>query len=275
MIKKIYRKYYSKIYRNYNHLRGTWRTKKILRDTLASKLPKVSETQSMFEKEWDNLLILDACRHDLYEEVKGETRSNNTIASRTQQFVRKTFSEGDFSDVVYVTSNPHFHEEKFNELTGRNVDEVFHEVFHTYQTDWDEEENTVMPEAMIRDAKTAKKLFPDRKLVVHFMQPHYPFIGSELTNEGIRPDLDHQKEGFSLWQRAEMGDYKKEELWNAYRKNLEIVMKEIEDNLLNNLEGKTVITSDHGNLVGEKGLYGHSFDKNIKQLRKVPWDVRE
>lgn len=274
MIQKIYKIYKDKIYRNYNHLRGTWRIKNTFRKILIQKLPKSAEEESIFEREWDNLLILDACRYDLYEEVRGKVGKRTSVASRTKDYVKETFSEGDYSDVVYVTSNPHFHQEQFKELTGRDVDDVFHEVFHTYETDWAEEENTVLPEALIRDAETAKKLFPDKKLIVHFMQPHYPFVKSNLTTKGIRPDLDHEKEDFSVWQRAEMGDYNDQELWKAYKKNLEFVLEEIQD-FAENLEGKTAITSDHGNLVGENGLYGHSFTQPAKGLREVPWEKIE
>ena len=275
MLRKIYRKYYSKIFRNYNHIRGTWRIKHTFRNFLAKDLPQTEESpEPVFEKEWDNLLILDAARHDLYEELNGETESRNTLTSRSRKYIAENFSEDQYSDVVYVTGNPHFHNNHFEDITGRKVEEVFHEVFHTYKTDWDEEENTVLPEALIGDAKTAKKLFPDKRLVVHFMQPHYPFVKSDLTKGGIRPDLDHEKEDFSVWQRAEMGDYNQEELWKAYKQNLEYIMNEIEQ-FIEELEGTTAITSDHGNLVGENGLYGHSIDKPIKQLRKVPWDVRK
>ena len=276
MIQKLYREYSSRIYRNYRHIRGTWRAKHILQKLLVKGLEEPEkDPESIFSEDWDTLLILDACRHDLYEEVNGPTEKRTSLASKTPGFISATFSERDCSDTVLVTGNPHYSRKHFKELTGREVEEVFHEVFHTYQDDWDYEENTVMPETLIRDAETARKLFPDKKIIIHFMQPHYPFVNSELEKGGIRPDLDHEKEDFSIWQKAEMGDYSKEELWKTYKENLEFIMAEIEE-YIEGLEGKTVITSDHGNLVGENGLYGHpGLKKPVKQLREVPWDVRE
>lgn len=272
MIDKIYSIYRERIFPRVSSVRGTYRLK-ILFERLALKnIEKVDESpDDVFEKNWDNLLILDACRHDLYEEVEGGTDYRITKASNSPGFITQNFSEGDFSDVVYVTGNPFFSESKFEGLTGgRKPDEVFHEVFHTYMTDWDEEENTVLPGPLIRDAKTARNLFPEKRIVVHFMQPHYPFVNSNLTKDGIRPDLDSEKEGKSVWQEAERGEYSDEELWRGYRENLEFIIGDISD-FSGQLEGRTVITSDHGNLVGEEDFYGHNFDTSLVPLRKVPW----
>lgn len=37
------------------------------------------------------------------------------------------------------------------------------------------------------------------------------------------------------------------------------------------IEGKTIITSDHGNAFGEYGLFGHPAGYHIQALVKVPW----
>lgn len=274
-LSKIFQFYCDKLYRKYHNRRGIWRGRQILRNILSFKLPQAQHKESIFEEEWDNLIILDACRYDVYQEIKADVDSRTSLGSKTSEFVKKTFSEGELSNIVYITGNPHFNRETFLELTGREVEETFHDVFHTYQTDWDNEENTVLPEKIVRDMETARKLFPDKKIIGHFMQPHYPFIGSNLTKEGIRPDLDSEKEGFNIWERAEMGDYDSEELREAYKNNLEIALDEVE-NLVEKLKGKTIITSDHGNLIGEEGIYGHpQLYSNPESLYKVPWDVYE
>ncbi len=275
MLGKIYTQYCRKIYRNYKHRRGTWRIKHTLTQLLDRSLESYEKTpKSVFGEDWDNLFILDAARHDLYEEVEGDTEKRTTLAGQSTEYIEKNFSEGDFSDIVYVTANPFFSESQFKELTGREPEDVFHQVFHTYKTDWSTVHNTVMPESLMRDARTAKKLFPDKKIVVHFMQPHYPFVNSKFTDEGIRPDLDHEKEGFSIWELAETGKYDREEIWEAYKENLELVLPKAKE-LAEELGGKTVITADHGNLVGEKVLYGHPRGVKAKQVREVPWHVIE
>lgn len=271
ILRKIYGTYVRAYYRWLKGKRGFWRLKRALTELVLRDRIEDFETDPITELEWDNLIILDAARHDLYEEVNGETDSRITVGSQSTEFIEKTFSEGDFSDVVYITANPFFNEKKFEEITGRKLEDVFHEVFHTYMEDWNEEENTVMPESLVRDAKTAEKLFPEKRKIIHFMQPHYPFIGSDFSSRGLNPDLGREERELSLWQRAELGEYDREELWRAYKENLEYVMP-YTTGLSKELEGKTVVTADHGNHVGENGIYGHPRGLKTRELRKVPWD---
>lgn len=226
--------------------------------------------EDIFDYEWDNLVILDACRHDTYESVNGETDSRIARSSMSKGFIKENFSSGDYSDVVYITANPFFSEKKFKSLTGRELDEVFHEVFHTYETDWSDEENTVLPESVVRDAETAEKLFPGKKKIIHFMQPHHPFVSSDLVDAGFDDILSteiHDNE----WDLAMRGDLSHEVVKEAYRDNLKLVMPFVED-LGQKLSGKTMVTADHGNLMGENGLYWHPPKSNAKALRKVPMD---
>lgn len=65
----------------------------------------------------------------------------------------------------------------------------------------------------------------------------------------------------------------KDEIIEAYEENLEIVLQHAEE-LAENLDGKTVITADHGELLGEKGLFSHPNKFEAKKLRKVPWDIK-
>ena len=55
-----------------------------------------------------------------------------------------------------------------------------------------------------------------------------------------------------------------------YKNNLKIVLKNV-NNLVDSLEGKIVITSDHGEAFGEEGEYLHPYNSNNPVLREVPW----
>jgi hypothetical protein len=269
---RIYKYYSRAIYPKISHIRGSHRLKKILESFAVFGIEKISERpEEVFEKSWDNLLILDACRYDFYSEFKPDSKMRITKASDSPGYIQSNFSQGDYSDVVYITGNPFFDESKFSDLTVRKPGEVFHDVFHTYKTDWSEDEGTVLPKELIRDAKTAKKLYPDKKIVVHFMQPHFPFITQATNNGGIRPDLDHEKEDFNVWQKAERGLLDHSEVISGYRQNIKYIIEELQD-IDEELSGKTVITADHGNLLGENGLYGHNYSQPLKGLREVPWD---
>lgn len=261
--------YLNRIFYRFNHRRGVWRVKNTL-DRAVSSLAKNPDKPKfdLFKEDWDNLLILDACRLDLYKEVTGKSRGRTSLGSSTAEFVEKNFSEGDFTDIVYVTGNPHFSQKIFRDLTGRGPEDVFHEVFHTYKSDWSKEEGTVLPEPLIRDAKTAKKLFPGKKIVVHFMQPHHPFLHSDIENDDAKISQDSE----NIWSRLAKGEFSSDEIWEEYCRNLEFVSDEIEE-LVKELEGRTVITSDHGNALGENSFYGHPKGVNTKELREVPWHV--
>jgi hypothetical protein len=66
------------------------------------------------------------------------------------------------------------------------------------------------------------------------------------------------------------------DLHRAYMENLRLVLDEVET-LLDSFRGKTVITSDHGELLGERlpGIpvkdYDHWYGLHVPELLDVPW----
>lgn len=269
---RIYQWYRYKLFPRINYIRGTARLAGYLNSLSRIGVEKIEEEgQSIFEMDWDNLIILDACRYDTYCEVNGPTDSRISLGSATPEYIEKTYSKEDHSDLVYVTANPHFHPSMFEDLTDREIEDTFEVVFHTYQEKWDDENKTVMPESVKEDALTAEKLYPENKKVIHFMQPHHPFVGGGIVVTGF--NILGGKHEENEWSFAEMGNLSHEEVEEAYRKNLEFVMPHVEE-LCDELDGKTIVTSDHGNLVGENGLYGHPSNSEAQKLRKVPMDRR-
>lgn len=257
-IYKIYQKYF---FEKYNDVKGAVAVHDKLKDLAQRSLERPEKKpQGIFDlDDWDNLFIIDACRHDLFEEVEGETSKRTSLGGHSREFLEKTFSEGDFSDIVYISANFHLDPGLFEDATGRKPEDVFHTVYHTHETDW-EETGLVHPEAVVRDAKSAKKLFPDKKMIIHFMQPHHPFKSLDLSDY----------EETSVWKLAERGEIDEETIWSHYRKNLEFVMPYVKD-LAEEFEGKNFLTADHGNLVGENGLYHHPYGAKSKAVREVPW----
>jgi len=59
-------------------------------------------------------------------------------------------------------------------------------------------------------------------------------------------------------------------LREAYLENLRLVL-ECVNGLVENLSGKIVITSDHGELLGERGRYSHFAESSDPLLVEVPW----
>ena len=56
--------------------------------------------------------------------------------------------------------------------------------------------------------------------------------------------------GETIWERLEKGEVDEGKVWEAYKKNLALVMKHVEDL---NLNGKTIITADHANFLVREG----------------------
>lgn len=271
VIKKLYNFYNGRIFPHISHIRGATRIKIILKSRLLNQLEKYKgEPQSIFERgEWDNLIILDACRYDQYNEMKDyEAESRITLGSTSHQYLERTFVEGEYDDIVYISANGFFTDTMLKKHLGKT--DLFHDKFDTIETDWDQEKGTVLPEKVVRDAKTAGKLYPDKKKIIHFIQPHYPFLDRDF---GERSDT-YLPDGGSedALEMAEKGKISREEIIHAYKENLKIVLEHAEE-LAGNLNGRTVVTADHGELLGENGLYGHPGGSNAEKLRKVPWDL--
>jgi hypothetical protein len=201
----------------------------------------------------------------MYSEArKSDIDLRISVGGKTGGYIRKTFGEGDFSDVVYVTANAQFNDTRMEELIGNS--NPFHTRFDLYKNQWHPEKKTVEPKKVAEKAKTAKTLFPDKKLIVHFIQPHHPFAGSELVENYGLVDTD------SVFDRCSAGEIDDTILRKAYKQNLDWVLPEAIE-LAKDLDGISAITSDHGNLVGEGGVYGHWSNYDAVGLRKVPWEI--
>ncbi|WP_147435640.1 hypothetical protein [Halobellus sp. Atlit-38R] len=225
-------------------------------------------------EDWDNLLILDGCRYDLFQDRihhQGELDHRTSPASESWEYLSKCFNGRDLYDTVYVTTNPH---------TPKIQEGTFHTIWNLLETDFDEELQTVPPDDVATAIREALSEFPNKRIIGHFMQPHYPFIGElgrEIDTSGIDPDFDTTRTGTNIWARLQYGlGVNSDEVWSAYAENLDLALDIVSD-LLDDIEGKSVLTSDHGNLVGDRCRpiptrgYGHPPNLYVEPLVKVPW----
>lgn len=242
-----------------------------------------NDGEYVVERDWDNLLILDGCRFDLFEEVYrqefrqglgGNLEKARSRGSASTEFLKENFRGRDLTDTVYVTANP---------FGYQVLEEPFHSVDHVWMNDWDDELETVRPGTMIEHAIEANREYPNKRLVVHFMQPHYPFIGEFRLSEdrgymgAIAKTLEEDTPDVKLvWERLRDGEVAEEDVWRAYRANLQLVLEKVPE-LLDTIDGKHVITADHGNALGERvtpfptTIYGHEDYLHIPALVDVPW----
>jgi len=227
-------------------------------------------------EDWDNLVVLDACRYDLFEahhDLPGELTARESRAAHTSEFILGNFHERNLTDTVYVTASP-----ILQRGYQYRYDPEFHDVVNVWRADgWDEEWNSVLPETMVEHALEAANSHPHKRLIVHFMQPHYPFIGSDLElDKQTVPDPEEIET--DIWHEMMRGTDAppSDEVLAAYRQNLDRVLPHVA-RLLEALSGKSVVTSDHGNMLGERSWpvpireWGHPKGIYTPELVTVPW----
>jgi hypothetical protein len=179
--------------------------------------------------------------------------------SKTPEWARQNFGNGEFGDTVYIASNGQ---------VSKAIDPTFHRMIEI----WQSTDGVPYPEDISEAARVASRDYPNKRIVAHYLQPHRPFIVSE----------DRFSEGFTdnPWQALAVGNVDCETVWDLYRRNLEAVIEHAFD-LAEKIPGRAIVTSDHGNLLGERTypvfirLYGHPGGVRHPGLVDVPWGVIE
>lgn len=230
------------------------------------------------EESWDNMILLDACRFDMFEdlvadELPGTLEQRTSRGSATVEYLYGNFHGRSLDDTVYATANPQLH------YNSDNLKAEFHAIENIWLSEgWDHDSGTVLPETVTRVAKETAERYPDKRLIVHYLQPHFPFLTRELgPGEG-----KFNEENRHIWINMITGriDVRPDEVVEAYYENLELLVPHLEE-LLDSLVGRTVITSDHGNALGERArpipvkLWGHPRRIYVPELVEVPWQVVE
>jgi hypothetical protein len=215
---------------------------------------------NIHEEEWDNLIILDTCRFDYfrkYNSLDGTLEHRISRGSTSREFIKGNFTDVVAYDTVYLSDNPWY---------GRLHREIDSELYHFSFCERDAFDGTVThPETVTDSAIEYYDDHPQKRFIVHYMQPHAPYF----TPDG--------EERFS-WPSEEEYGCSPEEVQRAYVDNLRCVLGEI-PRLIDRMDGTTVITADHGELLGERLFplplvhYQHSAGLYHDALVKVPWFV--
>jgi len=220
------------------------------------------------------LIVLDALRLDVARELAAhyglEVRAVESRGRWTDEWLLKTFTRP-LRGVVYVTANPrvriHFRPGPFTAVVDLS------------RSAWSERLNTVPPWRVLQ---AARRLIEAgcRRLLVHFLQPHAPFLMDS------RPvgELTTEEYSYLYWANAAIA--------------LHYALRLAEKARL--LGFKVAITSDHGELLGvyaplkalrwlkrknvakwlrnwlpcalgAKRVVGHPMGGPGEELREVPW----
>lgn len=247
----------------------------------------------IMEEDWDNLVLLDACRYDEFVEQNpfdSPAKRRISLGSNTTEFLKRNFLGKRHYDTVYLTANP----KSIKLESGDYGDErMFHTLIPILE-DWDPETHTVLPETVRERAVDVHDRFRNKRLLIHFVQPHLPFLGETMRT--VREEQNVQIDGFEFdfeeypddlavvdvenvtLEEAitdEEYDLTVEDVKEMYRETLRITLSEVQ-RLVKDLRGKTIITADHGEMFGERPVpftrprYAHPKGIRTTELCVVP-----
>lgn len=243
--------------------------------------------------QWDYLVVLDACRYDVFAEVAEERYGVrplklDTRCHCTSWWYRKYWKRQK-NDAHLISANP----VPFHEHMGWNVYKRFKTAVWA---DFASVQANVAAGTFLErfradggnvfDPVIALKIFaaiklPSERYVIHLMPPHLPFLGlrGRKLFEYLELDLTEDRHIYKAIQ-----DYGRAGHWDTlrkcYKENIEYALDALERYAHLFRDGRLVITADHAELIGdpsfdEDGIYRHAKYVNVPDLwmtlRTVPW----
>ena len=279
----------------------------------------------VIDEGWDCLIVLDACRYDYFSELyslffEGRLVRAVSLGSCTYEWLVKNFTNH-YPDVVYVSGNPYVN--SYCPIGDFFPRKHFGKIIDVWEYAWNDAYGTVFPQDVNTHAVKALYRFWGRRLIIHYLQPHAPYIifkkyiigfskpdvargdvlmgitpfwvreprivryyrkVENVAEKFLRKTIDvgygftwRVREVLKLPPALPMDAYRRligvEGLRRAYKGNLFTVLYEITPLVRDLLdEGlKVVITSDHGECLGEGNAFSHWCGSRRSVLRLVPW----
>jgi len=221
----------------------------------------IDQQTLLYKKDWDILIILDACRFDSFSKVvkqtniKGELIPVNSHVVMTQKWYERNWNTYN-DNIILITSHPY------------PLERGYYKQFHKFYNLFNDKEKWKSTEICFKKLVEIQNNY-NKKFIVHIMPPHLPYLGKE----GIK----FMKElGIGLTGRPTMYRHVNEwakkhgfkQLKKYYEENILYALKIIEK-YLPNIKGRVVISGDHGELIGELDVYYHHHKH--EKIFTVPW----
>jgi len=236
------------------------------------------------------IFVLDALRFDyakavLPQYLSGDLECVWSAGHDTFEYGRRCWGDRVYDDVTYVSGavpmnsqadGEVFDIDHFNELYGGwKPGETLPGLVDAWRDCWDPGIGTVPPEAL---TNYAREYTEASRLVVHYFQPHAPYVGqaSLLGHTDTRDAEPNQGAPVDepVWDRVKTGATSPQELRTAYLANIHRVCRAAAP-LIEELaaDRPVVAMADHGELLAEYGVRSlvshprHPFP----EIRRVPW----
>jgi hypothetical protein len=239
---------------------------------------------------------------------EGELEKRESPASTSEEWLDKVLK--DEYDIAWFSANffvnsidkpiDTLRHAEYSVIPDRHI----RKIFDLWGSEWGKQ-GTVPPEKIYQKFREEKESLESDRVVFHYIKPHLPVVGrgksflyKRMREDYIRLKNNEFETGllskllskplkkadeFTLVQKFNFASHlylrdflrfylkdSREIAKEVHRENLRNVLSEVEK-LLQGLNGRVVITSDHGEAFGEEGIWGHKAEKDIAELREVPW----
>lgn len=240
---------------------------------------------NFLNQDWDTLIILDSCRYDVFKTVNsipGKLTKYQSLGTHTYDVVRRNFENQKLDDVLYLSDNP---------VTGRVKEDGYINIYKFIDF-WNDQpvRNTsgfesatsvVDPKPVIEKSLILHDEYPNKRHILHLLPPHTPHLIKD--GEYLSPNSPYRN-----YDAVSKDNVSREKMRAVYRENLDYVLQKIE-HIIERINGKIVITSDHGELLGEgftrikkildgrwgtdweRYNWGHYTDIRVPELVNIPW----
>jgi len=257
----------------------------------------VNQLDIIHNLKWDHLIILDACRYDYFAKLWKLRYYNvqkvKSPASWTLEWLSKVFNRK-FPNVAVFTATPYINNSK-HEICLHGIcwkaRDKFRKIIEVWKIAWDNELMTVPPWNLYNIVKLSiqldKRTSTKHRNVIWFLQPHYPYLSQEFV--GLLKRIS-SKYSSSSFVEGSLDILMRHITGIIINNNLELIRKMYEETLkitldyiyklIKILDGRVLITSDHGELLGENIFYivlstlknylGESFNPHYINNKKSP-----
>jgi hypothetical protein len=233
--------------------------------------------RSIIKKKKFLLIVLDDARYDAFERIYSKYLSGLLIKARvpppnTYSWLPRVFSCPEFNNVrvFYASIGVESHDIGIEYFVPRDREvEVI-----PIRPNRARHLKTVLPSEVNGVVKSVGLSGRD---IVWYAQPHFPWVADERLSLSLMRDVlihDYVPPD-TVRQRLTVIGAPRSRVVNAYYANLVLVLRYVKELIgyaLNEGIGyeEIAVTSDHGEMLGELGLYLHQ-EYNLPQLIIVPW----
>ena len=173
---------------------------KIAKKTRVSRFKSYGYSQKLLLEKfpWDILIVLDACRFDIFNQYykqyfDGKLLKVISSGTHTTEWFKNTFTSY-YPNCYYISANPF--------ISSRNVLELdyepsnyFEKVIDCWDYLWDDYLGTVLPWDLTREALSIILRSPHKRYIIHYIQPHSPYIALLGYEKYLYPDVIPSRQG--------------------------------------------------------------------------------